>query len=361
MHGAMPFGSGGSWKCLVTIKHDFASTLKFHVWGDRVRMLPLPYRGYAAHRIRDEVSILVTILKASRKERALLLNSSSGDFYPDVLACVLLGLLPRSVRPRIAIMGDMWEPNAGFRGALEKLVIKMADRAIDRYLVMSTEELTVFPRIWGVDGNKLRHCPYHYSVTEAELAEGDECEGNYVFAGGDSARDYAPLIEAARRFPDLTFILATEWKSPSPLPPNVQLGRVPHRDFIRLMRNARIVVVPIKQGLRRSVGQQTYLNSMYMRRPTVVADGFGVRDHIDDGKDALITDGTASGYIEALDWLLAPENAEKVKTMTENAHWKARFFSPERMAESLHGEMVAMLQAESAHTLSSTKDLSVES
>lgn len=327
-------------------KPDFASTLNFNIWGNRVRVLDVPYRGSRPYRARDEVTVLLSILKAARQERALLLNSSSGNFYPDVLACVLLGLLPRSLRPRIAIMGDMWEPNSGLRGFLERIIVKLADRSIDRYLVMTTEEMNVFPKLWGVDGRKLRHCPYYYSVTDAELADIPIAEGGYVFAGGDSARDYRPVIAAARSFPDIEFILATHWKSPSPLPTNVRLGPTSHKDFIRLMRNAQVVIVPIQQGLRRSVGQQTYLNSMYMRRPTIVADGFGVRDHIEDSWDALITDGTERGYVAALDWLFAPENAEKVAAMTERAHQKAKTFSSERMGESLYSETVALLEGD---------------
>lgn len=347
-----------SWKRLVKVAHDFASTLKFHGWGDKVRVLDLPYRGSKPHRVRDEISIVLTILGAARHERALLLNSSSGDFYPDVLACVFLGLVPRRLRPRVAIMGDMWEPNPGLRGVIEKAVIWLADRSIDRYLVMSSEEMSIFPKLWGVDKAKLRHCPYYYSVTDAEISELPASQGGHIFSGGDSARDYRPVIEAARSFPERRFVIATRWKCPLPLPPNVELGPTSHQDFIHLMSSADAVIVPIQQGLRRSVGQQTYLNSMYLRRPTIVADGFGVRDHIESGKDALIVDGTTAGYVQALSWFFAPENAEEVFAMTEMGHLKARSFGPDQMAERLFAETFALLQQDEAGGSPQAKGLS---
>lgn len=326
--------------------YAFASTLKFEDWGNRVRSLDLPYRGPVRHSLRDELVVIGRILQAARRERVLLLNSSSGKFYPDVIACVLLGFVPRRLRPRIALMGDMWEPNGGLRGLIEKIVIRLADRAIDRYLVLSSEELTVFPRLWRVDPAKVDVCHYHFSVTDEEVAgEEPKCAG-HVFAGGDNARDYGALIEAARRFPEQRFVLATRMVGRLNPPPNVRLGPVPHDEFIRLLRTARLVVVPIKQGLRRSVGQQTYLNSMYLGKPTIVAEGFAVRDHIDDGKDALVVDGSVEGYVRAIAWALDPHNGDQVAQMAQQGRAKARMFDKARMAECLYAKTAALIGKE---------------
>ena len=118
-----------------------------------------------------------------------------------------------------------------------------------------------------------------------------------------------------------------------------------HAEFIRLMRRARAVVVPIRQGLRRSIGQQTFLNSMYMGKPTIISGGLGVRDHVENGEHALIVDGGIAGYVGALAWVLDPRNQRSVTEMADRGRERARYFSPARTADSLCAEVVALLSA----------------
>lgn len=326
------------------------STLKFHNWAGRVRTLDLPYRAPAPHRAWDEAVTVWRLLGAARRERALLLNSASGRYHPDLIACVLLGCLPKRRRPVVALMGDMWEPSSGLRGLIEKAIVRLADRGIDRYLVYSTEERDLFPELWNVSPDKIGVCHCYHHVSDEELAAHELADEGYIFAGGDSGRDYAPLVEAARQFPETSFVLATAWTSPTPLPPNVKTvlaerTRTSHAEFIRLMRRARAVVVPIRQGLRRSIGQQTFLNSMYMGKPTIISGGLGVRDHVENGEHALIVDGGIAGYAGALGWILDPQNQRSVAEMADRGRERARHFSPARTADGLYAEVVALLSA----------------
>jgi glycosyltransferase involved in cell wall biosynthesis len=246
-------------------------------------------------------------------------------------------------------MGDMWEPNPGLRGAIEKLVIRLADRGIDRYIVYSTDDKRIFPELWRIDPAKVGVCLCYYHVTAEDMAGPEPETEGHIFAGGDSGRDYAPLVEAARRFPDTRFILATAWASERPLPPNVETalakrtGRASHREFIRLMRTSRAVVVPLQRGMRRSVGQQTLRNSMYMGKPTIVVDTLRVRDHVTDGEDALLVDGGTDDYVRALTWLLDPKNQANVARMAERGRATAHTFSPTRMADGLYAQVAQLI------------------
>jgi hypothetical protein len=328
----------------------FTSTLKFDSWGDRVRTLDRPYRGPARHRLRGEFVRLWRVLKAARTERVLLLDSVSGRLHPDVIACALLALLPKRRRPILVLQGDMWAPRSGVRGLFERALIRLVDHAVDRYIVYSNDDRDVFPGLWGISPDKVGVCLCYHHVTDDELAgEEPESEG-HVFAGGDSGRDYAPLVEAARQFPDTQFVIATAWVSPKPVPPNVKLvlaERTPtsHAEFIRLLRTSRAVVVPIKRGMRLSVGQQTFLNSMFIGKPTIVSDSLAVRQHVNHGDDAFIVDGSAEGYAAALSWLLAPQNREAVARMAERGRERARVFNRQRTAECLFAQVAALLPA----------------
>jgi len=323
-----------------TRKRAFLSTLWFPGWEGRVGALELPYPRSGPHALHKELITLARILRAARHARILILNSSSGVIYPDLLACMILGFLPRRYRPALMLVGEMWEPNTGLRGLIERLAVRLVDRAVDRYVVYSRDDKEAFCALWGIDPDKVGIALCYYHLSAQELEGPAPPNGAHIFAGGDSGRDYAPLVEAARLFPETRFILATAWTSSKPVPPNVDLvlakrTRTSHAEFIRLLRTARASIVPLRQGMKRSIGQQTYLNSMYLGKPTVVARALGISDHIEDGEHALVVDGTTPGYVSALTWLLAPQNQESVAAMAERGRVRAASFTSDRLAADL--------------------------
>ncbi len=332
-----------------TRKHGFASTMWFPAWQGRVQTVELPYPRSGPHAVAKELITLVRILRSARRERVLMLNSSSGVIYPDLLACVILGFLPRRYRSALMLIGEMWEPNTGLRGLLEKLAIRLVNRAVDRYVVYSQDDKQAFCALWGIDPDKVGIALCYYHLSAQELEGPPLPNGTHIFAGGDSGRDYAPLVEAARQFPDTRFVLATGWTSPKPVPPNVDIvlakrTSTSHAEFIRLLRTARASVVPLQQGMKRSVGQQTYLNSMYLGKPTVVARGLGISDHLEDGEHALVVDGTASGYVRALTWLLDPQNQENVAALAERGRTRAASFTSDQLAAELFRQAELVLR-----------------
>lgn len=302
----------------------FSTTLDYREFGSSAHLIDdLPYNPPNPHTLLDEVRLVLCVLREARHAQELMLDSSNGRIYPDVLACVLLGFLPRRWRPAIVMSGGMWNPNPGLRSLLEQVVIKLADRAIDRYAVLTSEELERLPRLWGIDRAKLRVTPYHATFSEEDLNEPAPPIAGHIFAGGNTNRDYRPLVEAARRLPEHQFILATNrlHQIVDP-PPNVTAGPVPHKEFVRLMRSAAVVVVPVRQDLKRSSGQQTYLNAMLLKKPVIVNEVYGAHDHISNWQDGIIIDGTPESFVAALRWVLEPANAAAVTAMAEAGHQK---------------------------------------
>ncbi len=268
--------------------------------------------------LTDELRLFWRILRLARRERLWLLRSSWGRANVDLLAAAIIGLWPARWRPTIVLQGCMWQPDPGLRGRLQRLVVKLADRAIALYVVQSSAELTLFPQTWGVSPQKMRLCLYFATFNERDLMPSPPA-GEYVFAGGNSHRVYEPLIAAARQFPERSFILATNRLQRAELPPNVSARPVPHREFVSLMQGAAAVVVPLRQGLCRAVGQQTYLNAMWLGKPTIITDVLAVRDHVTDGETALIVDGSVEGYVAALRRVLDPVNAAETARMCRAA------------------------------------------
>lgn len=298
----------------------FVTTINYlhsPAFAARARLIKRPSPG----QFKDALSIIRRVLQAARQEDILLLASSWGHIHPDLLSAAIIGLWPRRMRPMILMLGCMWEPNKGIRGSVERRIIKMANRAIDRYLVQSSEEMTIFPRIWRISPEKVHFCPFFFELSDADInaAVGVPAE-RYVFAGGNSHRDYGPLVEAARTLPDLQFILATQLlNGRTDLPPNVKAGPVSHNEYMGLLHHAAANVVAIQRGLRRAAGQRTYLNSMWLQKPTLVTDTLGVHDHIRHMETGLIVDGSSDGYVEALKWVFDPHNEEAVQCLVQQA------------------------------------------
>jgi hypothetical protein len=301
-----------------TPRATFATTMNYlrsPNFADRVREI---VRRPPPGKLMDAIRIFFQVLRLASREDRLLLSSSWGSVHPELLASALIGLWPARARPSIYLLGCMWEPDMGLRGLSEKILVRLADRAVDRYIVQSTEEMTVFPEIWKVSPTKIRFCPFFFSFTEDELRAVEETpSGDHIFAGGNSLRDYEPLIRAAWCMPERKFIIATRLLDDRPdLPENVEARPVSHHEFVSLMYSSAATIVPIQPGLRRAAGQQTYLNAMWMGKPTIVTDTLGVRDHIRHKETGMIVDGTAAGYIDALDWIFNPHNRPAVDQMT---------------------------------------------
>jgi len=301
-----------------SLKTPFVTTMDYsdHIeYANRARVLP---RSDSS--IRGELRCIFRILVATRATKVALLDSSSGRIHPDLLAAALLGFLPKSHRPLVVFMGAMWQKDAGIKGFVQKIILRLADKAIIRYAVQSTAEIPLFAAAWDIPESKLRFVPYFYTFTEKMLAAPAPPQENHIFAGGNSHRDYLPYLEAIDALREYEFVIATNLLEHKTLPPNVRAGLVPRNEFARLMRTSRAVVVPMKRNLIRAVGQQTYLNAMLLEKPTIVTDTQGVRDHVRDGETAVVVDGSPQSYMDAIRKVLDPANKTEIDKMCKVAH-----------------------------------------
>lgn len=276
------------------------------------------------------------VFREASRTRTLLLDSTSGRIHPDLLATILMRLLPRERRPVVVFMGAMWQKDPGIRGLIQQAVIRLADQSIARYALQSTDEMPHFSAAWGVPTSKLRFVPYFYTFTEQDLAaRAPETEG-FIFSGGNSHRDYETYLEAIEALPEHEFVIAARTLEGRRLPPNVQARQVPRDEFIRLMRASSAVVVPIRRDLIRATGQQTYLNAMLLGKPTIITDALGVGDYVKNNDIAWVVDGSADGYVRAIRDVFDPAGQERVRSVTTRAQKKVlKQFTFERHAECL--------------------------
>ena len=103
------------------------------------------------------------------------------------------------------------------------------------------------------------------------------------------------------------------------LPVNVTIGPTPRQKYLELMDTASAVMIPLRQGLCRPVGLFTLLGAMWAKKPTIVPTALGIQDYALDNS-VRVVNGSAQSYVEAIRWMLAPENADRVDEMCETAH-----------------------------------------
>jgi len=218
------------------------------------------------------------VLKAAFLFDALLLFSSRGFLKPELLVCILMGFLPEKFRPAIVLYGEMFQPDNGILRRIERFFMKLVDRSVSFYVVYSTAELELFPKLWGVRKDKMRFCPFYIGEKRIRKRQSTKSIGNHIFAGGNSHRDYGPVIEAARQMPEYKFILATKKLSKSnDFPPNVRVEWMKLDEYLELIDTAAVVVIPLTPGLKRTTGLLTILESLSLEKLVVVPDALGMQ------------------------------------------------------------------------------------
>jgi hypothetical protein len=289
------------------------------VWRRRVSMLK-----------RDGISIpglFRRIVRASYHCDAMILNGSIGlrEGYVDLLAAAAISHRPSG--PSIVIADCSWKLG-DLR--LDRIACRAGLRAIDSpkvvYCVHSSEERLAFASKWRVpiDLERIVVAPFGHTLSDEDLALAISDDGG-VFAGGDSYRDYGPLLSIAGSLPVPMTIATNGELPPAPRPENVSVVQVDRAGFFARTRRAAVVVVPLAAALDRASGQFAYLNAMAMGKLVVVTESPGVRDYIEDGVTGLVVPPSDPAALSrVVSWALAPENRDRVREIGRKAAQVAR-------------------------------------
>jgi len=299
-------------------------------WNARVEVID-PHAGPRAKAIRR-------LAGAAGRCDVMVLDGSVGirAKSPDLAVAALVGL--RRNRPPVVMAEANWKAGSGARHVLRSAGMKAIARAITIFCVVSKHELEAFPATWGISPDRVVYTPFYYTLGEDELAV-PTSEGGGVFAGGNPMRDYATLIEAVRAL-DVPVAIATsrpEIVGYPGMPGNVRAGRIPHDDYVRQLRAADVVVVPLQGGTERSGGEQTYLNGMALGKVVIVTDSPGATDYIESGVTGIIVPSSdADAMRAAIAWATDPAQRDAARRMGEaaKAHVLPRF-GPDQWVDRL--------------------------
>jgi hypothetical protein len=203
--------------------------------------------------------------------------------------------------------------------------------------VLSSDEQRMFPGSWGFDPTHVHFTPYWASNADVLTATTPAPRSRpLVFAGGDSLRDYRPLLEAAPSI-DADVVVATRLPLPGTLPANVTAGPVPQARFLELAAAADVAVVPLVADARRSGGQKTYLGAMALGQVVVVPAAPGVTDYVEPGVTGLVPPADdPAALADAVNGALHDADLRSRIGAAARAAVRERF-SKERYAERLYG------------------------
>jgi Glycosyl transferases group 1 len=285
--------------------------------------------------------LFLKLVREAPRHRAVVVLGMVGlpQGYVDLLA----GALINRSRP-LVVTECGWEPGsralarllhrkppagydplpAGGTGIVRAL-IRAFDTDRTHYCVLSEDDRRQFRQAWGIPATRVHVTPFCYTIWDLDARV---TRNGAVFAGGNSSRDYRPLLAAARGLESPVTIATT-------LPlhdvaPNIMAGAISHDEYERWTREAGVVVVPLMGDSARSAGQTTYLNAMALGKPVVVTDSPGVGTYLEDGITGLIVPPDDPDALrEAIRWTLDPRNDSDVQRMCERARHVARErFSP---------------------------------
>jgi hypothetical protein len=284
----------------------FSTDPPIQLWHDRVEMLR-PARS-------DAVTVSRLLRRAGRYD-ALVLDGSARR---DQLAAVLLRI--RRGGPALVIADATWKvPRRASLACAKRAAMRLIDGERTTFCVLSRFEAERFAKTWRLRRSRVHFTAWPVTLRPSDLAR-ETSENGRVFAGGNSLRDYRPLIAAAHEI-GAPVDIATDTldgDDASARPANVTARSYARAAYEKMLRTASIIVVPLAPMTDRSSGQTTYVNAMALGKAIVVSDAPGVRDYVDDGETAVVVPcGDAAALAEAVGALLA--DRERRRRLGESA------------------------------------------
>ncbi len=214
-------------------------------------------------------------------------------------------------------------------------LLEAALPGIDFLFCTSNLERELYSRRFGIPRNRIRFLPlapaghlFH------EHARGD---GDYVFAYGNSDRDFNTLIRAVADLHIPLTLLSQRFQPRSPLPPNVRLIRhkISYAELLHWIMGARLVVLPLRSPVV-SAGQMAMMEAMALGAPLVVGRNPATLEYAVHGETARFYEPGAWKDLRAQLSLLI-EDAQAARTMGAAAREAARTFRHRQLQALLDG------------------------
>ena len=177
---------------------------------------------------------------------------------------------------------------------------------VDRFVVSSTIERSLYSRHFGIDPAKFDFI--HWGVNAPVASDFRAGPHDYICAVGGNSRDYAMLMHVASERPQMPFVIVARPANLAGLtvPANVTtLTNIPYDDAMAVVAGARAMALPLVTT-DTPCGHVTIVSAFYLGCPLVTTQSTGVDDYVQDGETGLVVaQGSAAEMGAALDRLWA--------------------------------------------------------
>lgn len=181
-----------------------------------------------------------------------------------------------------------WNFNLGvLTGGVRKLLARFALASIDRFVVHSQAEISVYSNWLNLPRDRFRFVPLQRAVKDIKFEE--DLARPFVLSMGTARRDYGLLFDVLSDLRYEAIVVAGPHALAGlTVPENVKvLSGLSLDQCHKLVQRARVNIVPISNSTTAS-GQVTFLDAMMYGRPTVVTRCAASVDYIEDGVDGLL-------------------------------------------------------------------------
>ena len=239
-----------------------------------VRKLPGPHWG------RVRAGLEVRRILARGEADLLVSHGPYTSYYIEAL-----GRAGRCDVPHLAFAFNFTDIPQGYR----LQAMQRAFRRLDRLVVYSQLERGLYADRFGVPVDRFSFMRWGVAPPIVKPAP-RIVERPYVAALGGEARDFATLCDAARRLPNIAFVLIVRPHSLDgvAVPDNVTVHvNLPFGDAWSLVWHANAAVIPLRSDQTPN-GLVTLVGGMHLGKAQIVTDSAGLSDYVEDGKTALL-------------------------------------------------------------------------
>ena len=168
-------------------------------------------------------------------------------------------------------------------------LMQAAFRSVDRFVVFSTMERRLYADHFDLDIARIDMLHWSVRPPVVDPARDASLPQQYVCAIGSQGRDYATLMAAMARLPQLAAVVVATPEAVRGLaiPPNVTVRcNVPLAQTMSILQHARFSVVPLL-GAEVPCGHVTLVAAMHLGRASIVSESTGVSDYVQHGDNGL--------------------------------------------------------------------------
>jgi glycosyltransferase involved in cell wall biosynthesis len=201
-----------------------------------------------------------------------------------------VGLTTQALRLKTPILSFTFNFTTLPTGILRRTLAE-GYKSIERFVVPSTVERELYSEHFGIPFEKIDML--RWGVDRPTVPEGEPrmIDGPYLCALGGEGRDYATLVDAMRRLPNITLVIVARPHNLEglSLPSNVRaFSNIPTQQAWNILRYAAFSVVPLRDA-EVPCGHVTLVATMYMRKALIVTGSRGVSDYVQDGVTGLMS------------------------------------------------------------------------